>query len=120
MAPQVEAALKRHCERSAHRSPDDLVFGHPITGEVLGFSAVGRRFKKALKAAGVREVRFHDLRHTFGTRMAASPKVSVRKLQEWMGHADITTTEIYTDYEPHSEEEKEAMASAFSEVSFKP
>lgn len=120
MAPQLEAGLKRHFERSAHRDPDDLVFGHPITGEVLGFSAVGRRFKKALKDARVREVRFHDLRHTFGTRMAASPKVAVRKLQEWMGHADLKTTQIYTAYEPHDAGEKEAMASAFSEVRFKP
>lgn len=120
MAAALEAALKRHFARSAHRGPDDLVFGHPITGEVLGFSAVGRRFKKALKAAGVREFRFHDLRHTFGTRMAASPRVSVWMLREWMGHADIRTTQIYTDYEPQHEDEKEAMASAFSEVRTKP
>ena len=38
--------------------------------------------------------------HTFGTRMAASPKVSMRRLQEWMGHRDLRTTQIYTDYEP--------------------
>jgi integrase len=95
MAPQVDAALKHHFERSVHRDPNDLVFGHPITGEVLGFPAVGRRFKKALKAAGVREVRFHDLRHTFGTRMAAH-RVPMRILQEWMGHADIKATQIYT------------------------
>jgi site-specific recombinase XerD len=37
-----------------------------------------------------------------------------------MGHADIKTTQIYTDYEPRNEEELEAMASAFSEVRFKP
>jgi integrase len=119
MATQVEAALKLHFERSAHRGPDDLVFGHPVTGEVLGFSAIGRRFKKALRAAGVRQVRFHDLRHTFGTRMAAH-RVPMRTLQEWMGHADIKTTQVYTAYEPRDEEEREAMASAFSEVKLDP
>ena len=32
----------------------------------------GKRFKRAVKAAKVRDVRFHDLRHTFATRMAAT------------------------------------------------
>jgi hypothetical protein len=36
-------------------------------------------------------VRFHDLRHTFGTRCAAAG-VPLRTLQAWMGHADIKTT----------------------------
>lgn len=48
----------------------------------------------------MREVRFHDLRHTFGTRMAAAG-VPMRTLQEWMGHADIKTTLIYAHYAPN-------------------
>ena len=43
-----------------------------------------KRFKAALRRAGVREVRFHDLRHTFGTRMAAQG-VPMRTLQEMDG-----------------------------------
>jgi integrase len=39
-------------------------------------------------AAEVREVRFHDLRHTFGTRMAAQG-IPMRALQEMMGHRDF-------------------------------
>jgi hypothetical protein len=45
---------------------------HPHTGKVLSYSAIDERFKKALRAAKVREVRFEDLRHTFGTRLAAT------------------------------------------------
>ena len=62
-----------------------------------------KRFKAALKRAGVREVRFHDLRHTFGTRMAAAG-VPMRMLQEWMGHRDFKTTLIYADYAPAANE----------------
>jgi integrase len=47
----------------------------------------------------VRKLRFHDLRHTFGTRMAAAG-VPMRTLQEWMGHRDLKTTLIYADYAP--------------------
>lgn len=61
-------------------------------------------FKQALKATGVREIRFHYLRHTFGTRMAVSPKVSMRDIQEWMGHRDYRTTLIDAHYEPREDE----------------
>jgi integrase len=68
-------------------------------------------YKAALKRAGVREVRFHDLRRTFGTRMAAA-EVPLRTLQEWMGHRDFKTTLIYADYQP-SEKEAELVERAF-------
>ncbi len=41
---------------------------------------------------------FHELRHTFGTQMAAG--APLRAIQEWMGHADASTTEIYSHYAP--------------------
>ncbi|MGH2879014.1 MAG: tyrosine-type recombinase/integrase [Solirubrobacteraceae bacterium] len=41
----------------------------------------------------------HDLRHTFGTRMAAVG-APLRFIQEWMGHSSAQTTEIYADYAP--------------------
>jgi integrase len=100
LSTRVGAQLKELRQGSRFVADGDLVFGSPITGEPLDHASLLRRFGKALKTAGVRRVRFHDLRHMFGTRMAASTEVSMRKIQEWMGHRDYRTTLIYADYEP--------------------
>jgi integrase len=114
LADQVAGELDRHHRRSAYTGDEDLVFAHPETGAVLDHSALVRRFKKALRGGGVRTVRFHDLRHTFGTRMAAEG-VPPSRLQEWMGHRDLKTTLIYVDYAP-ADDERRTVTDAFSEV----
>jgi integrase len=103
MADRVGQDLDLLFQASAYQAEDDLMFGHPHTGHPLERGQVSKRFKRALKRAGVREVRFHDLRHTFGTRCAAAG-VPLRTLQAWMGHADIKTTMIYTHYAPGANE----------------
>jgi integrase len=112
MADRVAGELDRHYKASAFQADDDLVFAHPVTGSALDRHDVSRRFRNALRHAGVRRVRFHDLRHTFGTRMAAAG-VPIRTLQEWMGHADIKTTLIYAHYAP-SPNEASMVNAAFS------
>jgi integrase len=112
LADRVAGELDRHFQRSRYQGDDDLVFCHPVTGDPLDASWVRRRFKDALAAAGVRPVRFHDLRHTFGTRMAAAG-VPMRTLQEWLGHRDFATTMIYADYQP-GEREAELVERAFA------
>jgi integrase len=83
---------------------DALVFAEPATGDVLRRGALMRRYRRALKAAKLEPThRFHDLRHTFGTAMAAAA-VPMRTLQEWMGHRDLQTTLIYADYVPNANE----------------
>jgi len=64
---------------------------HRVPRGPLERSRLLKRYKKALEAAKVRPVRFHDLRHTFGTRMAAAG-VPLRTIQEFMGHRDYKTT----------------------------
>ncbi len=98
-------------QESRWKSDDDLVFAHPETGKPIDRSKLLKRFKAALRRADVRAVRFHDLRHTFGTRMAAQG-VPMRVLQELMGHRDFKTTLIYADYAP-SEREAEWVEEAF-------
>jgi integrase len=109
LAPDVPQVLARLAARELFTSDDDLVF----VGEAGGFldgSALRRRYQTALKHAGLRPLRFHDLRHTFGTRMIA--KADIRRVQEWMGHADIQTTMRYLHYAPR-EEDARLVAEAF-------
>ncbi len=89
---------------------DDPVFAGD-TGDYLSDSALRVRYKAALRRAGLRNLRFHDLRHTFGTRMIS--KADVRRVQEWMGHADIQTTMKYLHYAPHAEDAR-LVAEAFA------
>lgn len=103
MIARTAGALDRLFKSSQFQADDDLVFAHPELGSVLDASKLRKRFKATLATAGVRPVRFHDLRHTFGTQAAASG-VPLRTLQEWMGHRDYKTTLIYADYAPRAEE----------------
>lgn len=53
-------------------------------------------FKPALQRAGLPPVRFHDLRHSYASIMAAAG-VDIYKVSRWMGHANVSTTDaIYT------------------------
>jgi integrase len=101
MAPDVATAIAQLGRREHWVEDDNLVFAGG-TGGYLDGSALRRRYKLALTAAGLRSLRFHDLRHTFGTRMIA--KADIRRVQEWMGHADIQTTMRYLHYAPRSED----------------
>ena len=69
---ELPGELDRHVRASRRQADDDLVFAEPGRGTVLDASKLRKRFGRALERAGVRPVRFHDLRHTLGTRMAAA------------------------------------------------
>ena len=109
MAPDVASSLAQLGRREHWVDDDDLVFVGE-TGGYLDGSALRRRYKLALARVGLRPLRFHDLRHTFGTRMIA--KADIRRVQEWMGHADIQTTMRYLHYAPR-DEDAELVAEAF-------
>ena len=113
MADKLAGDLERLFQASPFNADDDLVFANPASGRPLDRSKVRKRFQRACRRAGVRVVRFHDLRHTFGTRIAASGEVSMRRLQEWMGHRDLKTTLVYADYQP-DEREAEMVERAFA------
>ena len=83
-----------------------------VLGTVYDPSKLRKRFVDACVRAGVRPARFHDLRHTFGTQMAAAG-APLRAVQEWMGHSDYRTTSIYADYAPDPSQGAFYAAKAF-------
>ena len=99
LADRLARELARWFTRTPYNSDEDLVFAHPQTGNPLDRSKVTKRFQGACRSAGVHVITFHDLRHTFGTRLAASGE-PLRTIQEFLGHADAKTTQIYTHYAP--------------------
>lgn len=99
---QAVAALNDLSQRGDFTAADELVVCNVTTGRSLDGSALRRRYKDAQAAAGVHEMRWHDLRHTYGSLLAASGEELVT-IKAAMGHANIATTEVYLHARPATE-----------------
>ncbi len=73
-------------------------------------SALRLRYVATLDAAGLRRLRFHDLRHTFGS--LAINVASIVQVQAWMGHADIKTTMRYLHHKSRADDAR-LLSAAF-------
>jgi integrase len=62
---------------------------------------IKKAWARALRIAGIREFRFHDLRHTFASRLVQGG-VPIKAVQELLGHADIKMTMRYAHLAPHN------------------
>lgn len=60
---------------------------------------LSKKFKAAVRAAGLEDVRFHDLRHTFGSHLALSGQGDAT-IQKLMRHKSRASTEVYTRLAP--------------------
>jgi integrase len=56
-------------------------------------------FEDAVKKAGIEDFHWHDLRHTFGSRLTMAA-VGLRQVQELMGHKTVSMTCRYSHLEP--------------------
>jgi len=70
----------------------DLVFPSPKTGRRI--TDVKRGFKAACRQANIADFRFHDLRHTFATRLAENG-VEAFTIAALLGHADLRMKSRY-------------------------
>jgi integrase len=94
---QAAAALNDRSRRERFTDDDDLVFVSTV-GTPVEEVRLRRRFYAALDRAGLKRLRLHDLRHTFGTLAVQAFPLS--DVKAYMGHSDIATTMIYVHHVP--------------------
>jgi integrase len=71
-------------------NPEQWVFTNG-DGSVVHPHAVYESFRRIVNNAGVRKIRFHDLRHTHGSLLIQAG-IPVKVVSERLGHADIAFT----------------------------
>ncbi|MFH1012489.1 MAG: tyrosine-type recombinase/integrase, partial [Candidatus Peregrinibacteria bacterium] len=77
------------------KKPDGYVFESERGGK-LALRTASKVFEKALQEAGViKKATFHSLRHSFATHLLENG-TDTRYVQALLGHANIRTTQIYT------------------------
>jgi integrase len=102
MRPVLRSLLERH-QRLVTANQHDLVFANGAGEPLDATNVINRVYLPAVKRAGLRRIRFHDLRHTFVTHCAAAG-VPLAKVGDWVGHSDARITEIYRHASADSEE----------------
>lgn len=76
-------------------SPDPEIIFLTTTGKRLSARKLsGYHFKRIIAKAGIRDIRFHDLRHTFASWFMIRND-DIWALKGILGHADIQTTQRY-------------------------
>ncbi len=78
----------------------NYVFTNEVGNKIIA-SNVLRAFYKALERAEITDFRFHDLRHTFATRLAQAG-VDFYKISKLLGHKDVRMTQRYSHHYPES------------------
>lgn len=96
-AAEVLDALSR---RNHWTSDADFVFVH-VCGGPVDAGHLRERFHEAREQAGLTYLRFHDLRHTFGT--LAVRVFPLTDVKAYMGHADVQTTMLYVHHVPQQD-----------------
>ena len=90
-----EKLSKKIQEFCKHKQIQDFVFLNK-RGEPLGVRSVQKILEKIKHETGIKkDIHIHTLRHSFATHLLEAG-VDIRKIQELLGHSDLSTTQIYT------------------------
>ena len=111
LIPQVEDALlkekakqeqmQRIMRRGYCKKYTDYICVDAI-GEIIKPDYVTNHFKILLRDNGLKQIRFHDLRHSCASLLLANG-VPMKMIQDWLGHSDMgTTANIYSHIDSES------------------
>ena len=80
-----------HILHSRQRTDTNLIFPSPITGGLRDPSSITRKLHRMQKRAGVPQIRFHDLRHSFAT-LSLEQGMDIKTVSHMLGHTDAGFT----------------------------
>ena len=63
-------------------------------GDIIDPDYITHKFKKIIRKNKLREIRYHDLRHTIATELNANG-VDIKAIAEFLGHCNLSTTRRY-------------------------
>jgi len=80
-------------ELLADESTSDYVFANPDTG--MPYTNIGKSFAAACNDAGIEDLTFHDLRHTFASRLKETGVDAITR-RDLLGHSTVQMSDEYT------------------------
>ena len=87
---EEQQRFKELCGRSYTTKYEEYICVDQL-GYLISPDYVTRHFKVFLAENNLREIRFHDLRHSCASMLLANG-VQMKQIQEWLGHSDFSTT----------------------------
>ena len=93
----INATLKKALQGLTRRIDVPYVFYSPDTGKP--YKSISRSFKTALRKTGIKDFKFHDLRHTFASHLVMAG-VDITTVSRLLGHKTLTMTLRYAHLAP--------------------
>lgn len=97
LIPMNDVVFKELMALKQDAGPKEFVFSNARTG--VNIDSIKTGWRNACEAAGLVNLRFHDTRHTFATRLRANG-VHEWDIRDLLGHTSVKMTSVYTHQTP--------------------